>query len=90
MLLIDKHDVHSSPSMFLYLGATKLSEEFVKGAEATGRAIHKGAAKIRDRITPEETPSEVSPRVSKGLEVAKQASGGAVRVSKFLGKDLYQ
>ncbi|XP_076607494.1 spartin a [Chaetodon auriga] len=65
-------------------GAAKLSVEFVKGAEATGRAIHKGAAKIRDHITPEETPSEVSPRVTKGLQVAKQASGGAVRVSQFL------
>ncbi|XP_032388886.1 spartin a isoform X1 [Etheostoma spectabile] len=65
-------------------GATRLSLEFVKGAEATGRAIHKGAAKIRDHITPEETPSEVSPRVTQGLQVAKQATGGAVRVSQFL------
>lgn len=65
-----------------------MSQEFVKGAEATGRAIHKGAAKIRDHITPEETPSEVSPRVTKGLQVAKQATGGAVRVSQFLGKDI--
>lgn len=65
-------------------GATKLSQEFVKGAEATGRAIHRGAAKIRDHITPEETPSEVSPRVTKSLQVAKQATGGAVRVSQFL------
>ncbi|XP_042355260.1 spartin a isoform X2 [Plectropomus leopardus] len=65
-------------------GATRLSVGFVKGAEATGRAIHRGAAKIRDHITPEETPSEVSPRVTKGLHVAKQATGGAVRVSQFL------
>ncbi|XP_070700265.1 spartin a [Pempheris klunzingeri] len=65
-------------------GATRLSQEFAKGAEATGRAIHKGAAKIRDHITPEETPAEVNPRVTKGLQVAKQATGGAVRVSQFL------
>ncbi|XP_054482514.1 spartin a [Anoplopoma fimbria] len=65
-------------------GATRLSVGLVKGAEATGRAIHKGAAKIRDHITPEETPSEVNPRVTKGLQVAKQATGGAVRVSQFL------
>lgn len=65
-------------------GASKLSQEFVKGAEATGRAIHKGAAKIREHITPEETPSEVSPRVTKGLQVTKQATGSAVRVSQFL------
>ncbi|XP_041657602.1 spartin a isoform X1 [Cheilinus undulatus] len=65
-------------------GATKLGQEFVKGAEATGRAIHRGAAKIRDHITPEDTPSEVSPHVTRSLHVAKQATGGAVRVSQFL------
>lgn len=65
-------------------GATKLSQSFTKGAEATGNIIQKGAAKIRDRITPEETPSDVSPHVTKGLNATKQATGGAVRVSKFL------
>ncbi|KAJ0061576.1 hypothetical protein NL108_005716, partial [Boleophthalmus pectinirostris] len=65
-------------------GASWLSEEFIKGADATSRAIHKSGFKIRDRITPEETPSEVSPKVTKGLESAKAATGGAVRVSKFL------
>ncbi|XP_056140628.1 spartin a isoform X2 [Lampris incognitus] len=65
-------------------GATWLSKGFVRGAEATGKAIHKGASKLRDHITPENTPSEVSPRVTKGLQVAKQATGGAVRVSQFL------
>nr|XP_046267517.1 spartin a isoform X2 [Scatophagus argus] len=65
-------------------GASKFSVEFVKGAEATSRAIQKGASKIRDHITPEETPSEVSPHVTKSLQVAKQATGGAVRVSRFL------
>ncbi|XP_028277446.1 spartin-like isoform X2 [Parambassis ranga] len=65
-------------------GAARLSQSFAKGAEATSRAIHKGAAKFRDHITPEETPTEVSPRVNKGLQAAKQATGGAVRVSQFL------
>uniref|UniRef100_A0A8C7YNB6 MIT domain-containing protein n=1 Tax=Oryzias sinensis TaxID=183150 RepID=A0A8C7YNB6_9TELE len=65
-------------------GATRLSQSLAKGAEATGSFIHKGAAKIRDRITPEETPSEVSPQVAKRLQTAKQATGGAVRVSQFL------
>ncbi|KAM7398163.1 hypothetical protein PAMA_006179 [Pampus argenteus] len=65
-------------------GATRLSQGFAKGAEATGRAIHKGASKMREHISPEETPSEVSPRVTKGLQAAKQASGGALRVSQFL------
>lgn len=67
-------------------GASRLSQSLTKGAEATGSLIHKGAAKIRDRITPEETPSEVSPQVAKRLQAAKQATGGAVRVSQFLGE----
>ncbi|XP_069001677.1 spartin a isoform X2 [Embiotoca jacksoni] len=65
-------------------GATLLSQSLAKGAEATGKAIHKGAAKIRDHITPEETPSEVSPQVARSLQVAKTATSGAVRVSQFL------
>lgn len=64
----------------------RLSQTFAKGAEATGRAIHKGGGKIRERVTPEETPSVVSPRVTRGLETTQQVTGGAVRVSRFLGK----
>jgi len=59
----------------------------VKGAEYTGKAIHKGASKLRDHITPEDKPAQVSPTVTRSLHVAKQATGGAVKVSQFLGKE---
>ncbi|KAM6946199.1 LOW QUALITY PROTEIN: spartin-like [Aplochiton taeniatus] len=65
-------------------GASWLSWGLVKGAEYTGKAIHHGASKLREHITPEDKPTHVSPTVSKGLHVAKQATGGAVRVSQFL------
>ncbi|XP_034063050.1 spartin b isoform X3 [Gymnodraco acuticeps] len=65
-------------------GASWLSWGLVKGAEFTGQAIHKGASKLREHITPEDRPTNVSPTVSKGLHVAKQATGGAVKVSQFL------
>uniref|UniRef100_A0A3Q0R459 Spartin n=1 Tax=Amphilophus citrinellus TaxID=61819 RepID=A0A3Q0R459_AMPCI len=65
-------------------GASWLSWGLVKGAEYTGKAIHKGAAKLREHITPEDKPTPVSPTVTKGLHVAKQATGGAVKVSQFL------
>ncbi|KAK2828322.1 hypothetical protein Q5P01_019356 [Channa striata] len=65
-------------------GATRLSQRLVQGAEVTGKAIHKGGGKIREHVKPEETPSEVSPRVTKGLQAAKGATEGAVRVSRFL------
>ncbi|XP_071304398.1 spartin isoform X1 [Agelaius tricolor] len=65
-------------------GASWVSWGLMKGAEYTGKAIHKGASKLREHIQPEEKPVEVSPTVAKGLHVAKQATGGAVKVSQFL------
>ncbi|XP_073439324.1 spartin-like isoform X2 [Dendrobates tinctorius] len=65
-------------------GASWLSWGLVKGAELTEKAIHKGASKLREHIQPEDKPMEVSPTVAKGLNVAKQATGGAVKVSQFL------
>uniref|UniRef100_A0A6I8N970 Spartin n=1 Tax=Ornithorhynchus anatinus TaxID=9258 RepID=A0A6I8N970_ORNAN len=65
-------------------GASWVSWGLVKGAEYTGKAIQKGASKLREHIRPEEKPLEVSPAVSKGLHMAKQATGGAVKVSQFL------
>ncbi|XP_005344045.1 spartin isoform X2 [Microtus ochrogaster] len=65
-------------------GASWVSWGLVKGAEFTGKAIQKGASKLRERIQPEEKPLEVSPAVTKGLYIAKQATGGAAKVSQFL------
>ncbi|KAL6088416.1 hypothetical protein STEG23_017260, partial [Scotinomys teguina] len=65
-------------------GASWVSWGLVKGAEFTGRAIQKGASKLRERIQPEEKPVEVSPAVTRGLYIAKQATGGAAKVSQFL------
>lgn len=71
-------------SQSILAGTSWLSKGFLRGAEVTGKAIHKGASKLREHITPENTPAEVSPHVTRGLHVAKQATGGAVRVSQFL------
>lgn len=65
-------------------GASWVSWGLVKGAEFTGKAIQKGASKLRERIQPEEKPVEVSPTVTRGLHIAKQATGGAAKVSQFL------
>ncbi|KAI4901255.1 hypothetical protein NFI96_015255 [Prochilodus magdalenae] len=69
-------------------GASWLSRGLVQGGEVTGKAIHKGATKLRENITPEETPAEVSPRVTRGLQVARQATGGAAKVSNLLVEGL--
>ncbi|XP_048453759.1 spartin a [Rhincodon typus] len=65
-------------------GASWLSWGLVKGAEFTGKAIQKGASKLRMHIQPEDKPVKISPTVEKGLSVARQATGGAVKVSQFL------
>ncbi|KAG8524724.1 Spartin [Galemys pyrenaicus] len=70
-------------------GASWVSWGLVKGAEFTGKAIQKGASKLRERIQPEEKPVEVSPAVTRGLHIAKQATGGAAKVSQFLGENTF-
>ncbi|KAM6986811.1 spartin a [Aplochiton taeniatus] len=65
-------------------GCAWLSQGLVKGSEVTRKAVQKGASTLRDHMTPEDTPSEVSPRVTQGLHTARQATGGAVRVSQLL------
>ncbi|ROL54249.1 Spartin [Anabarilius grahami] len=71
-------------SQSILAGSSWLGRGLVRGAEATGKAIQRGATKLRENITPEETPAEVSPKVTKSLNAAKQATGGAVKVSQFL------
>ncbi|KAK2871006.1 hypothetical protein Q8A67_023533 [Cirrhinus molitorella] len=71
-------------SQSILAGTSWLGRGLVRGGEVTGKAIQKGATKLRENITPEETPAEVSPKVTKGLNAAKQATGGAVKVSQFL------
>lgn len=72
--------------LLTFLGASWLSWGLTKGAEYTGIAIQKGASKLREHIKPDDKPTEVSATVTKSLQVAKQATGGAVKVSQFLGK----
>ncbi|XP_067289501.1 spartin a isoform X2 [Pseudorasbora parva] len=71
-------------SQSILAGSSWLGRGLVRGGEATGKAIQRGASKLRENITPEETPAEVSPKVTKGLNAARTATGGAVRVSQFL------
>ncbi|KAL0994864.1 hypothetical protein UPYG_G00128460 [Umbra pygmaea] len=71
-------------SQSILAGSTWLSRGIVSGAEATGKAIHGGASRLRQHITPQNVPAKVSPNVTKGLHHTKQVTGGAVRVSQFL------
>lgn len=79
-------NLHSS--IMSLAGASWLGRGLVKGGNYAGKAIHKGAFTLREHISPREVPAEVSPKVSKGLNVAKDATGGAVKVSQFIGEAL--
>ncbi|CAB1333292.1 unnamed protein product [Coregonus sp. 'balchen'] len=65
---------------------SQLTELRVQGPEegAGSEIMNLRASKLREHITPENVPAEVSPGVTKSLHHAKQATGGAVRVSQFL------
>ncbi|KAL8185295.1 UNVERIFIED_CONTAM: hypothetical protein K2H54_045351 [Gekko kuhli] len=69
-------------------GASWVSWGLAKGAEYTGKAIHAGASKLREHIQPEQKAVQVNPAIAKGLQVAKHATGGAVKVSQFLVESL--
>ncbi|KAA0704107.1 Spartin [Triplophysa tibetana] len=71
-------------SQSILTGTSWLSQGLVRGAEATSKAINKGGTWVRENTTPEETPAEVSPAVTKSLYAARQATIGAVKVSQYL------
>ncbi|XP_074651385.1 spartin-like isoform X2 [Tubulanus polymorphus] len=61
-----------------------------KGAEKSGELMQKGSEKLKERLEPEGTARSVDPRVKQGLEVARKASGVAVKVSSCVVNKLGQ
>ncbi|XP_070552198.1 spartin-like isoform X2 [Ptychodera flava] len=66
------------------LGASGVSSGLVSGASVLSGWVHKGAAKLRQQLRPEDKPAEIDPNYQKGVEYAKKASGVAVKVSKYV------
>ncbi|XP_015921418.1 spartin isoform X2 [Parasteatoda tepidariorum] len=69
-------------------GAEYLSAGIVKGAALSSDLIHKGATKARQRISPEDKPVVVDPRVREGLRIAHEASGCALKATGYLVRKL--
>ncbi|CAH1777610.1 unnamed protein product [Owenia fusiformis] len=61
-----------------------------KTAEKGGEILKFGSAKLKQHIKPDELKKDVDPNVIKGVEVARQATGVAVKVSGFLVKKVSQ
>lgn len=61
-----------------------------KGAEKAGGLIKMGSEKLRARLSPEDNPKHVDPRVQKGIQYVRVGSHAAVKVSSFIVTKLGQ
>ncbi|XP_054721908.1 spartin-like [Uloborus diversus] len=77
-----------SLSRGIVIGAEYISAGLVKGAALSSDLIHRGASKAREKISPEDKPVAVDPRVRQGLVIAREASGVALKATGFLVKKL--
>jgi hypothetical protein len=46
-----------------------------------------GTPKLIQKITPEPVPQPVNPKVSRGLQVAKDVTGTAVQITGYMGEN---
>ena len=77
------------PSFFSHeIAAEWIAQGLSKGAEKTGHLIRRGSTKLQEHIQPDERPREIDPAAQKGVYYARQATGAAVKVSAFLGKEI--
>lgn len=65
-------------------GAEMVSKGVVIGAEKTSEYVRIGARKLRQQMSPVNSPTQVDPRFQRGLQIAKDVSDVAVRVSGFI------
>lgn len=69
-------------------GAEIVSKGVLIGAEKTSEYVRIGARKLRQRMDPARSPTYIDPRVQRGLQIAKDVSNVAVRVSGFVVSQL--
>ena len=73
--------------IILFLAAEWIAWGLGKGAEKAGELARAGSAKLKERLEPESQPAHIDPRAQKGVYYARQATGVAVKVSGFIGKE---
>lgn len=74
-------------SFLLFQGAHYISHGLIRGAEKVGELMDYGAPKLIQKIAPEPVPQPVNPKLSRGLQVAKDVTGTAVEVTGFMGEN---
>ncbi|XP_063227951.1 protein spartin [Bacillus rossius redtenbacheri] len=71
----------STISQRIVQGAGYIAQGLVWGAQRVGDLINYGTPKIMERLTPASQPTSLDPRVSHGLQVAKDVTGTVVNVT---------
>lgn len=77
-----------SISRGIVTGAQYISSGLVRGAQKASELMNYGTPKLIDKINPDPNPREVSPRVSQGLQVAKNVTGTAVQVTGYISSQV--
>jgi spartin len=77
--------IHSS--FLLFQGAHYISHGLLSGAEKVGALMDYGTPKLIQKITPEPVPQPVNPKLSRGLQVAKDVTETAVQITGFMGEN---
>ena len=78
----------STISQGIVSGAHSISNGLIRGAQKASEFMNYGTPKLIDKITPEPVPRVVNPRVNRGLEVAKNVTGTAVRFTGFVATQI--
>lgn len=76
----------SNMLFLLFQGAHYISDGLIRGAEKVGELMDYGTPKLMEKITPEPVPQPVNPKLSRGLQVAKDVTGTAVQITGFVGE----
>ena len=78
--------VYSKLLNLFILAAEYISWGVEKGAKMTGNLIKAGSEKLRARLSPEDQPKAIDPRVQKGIQYVRVGSHAAVKVSSYIGE----
>lgn len=71
--------------MFHYLEANALSNCLVNGAHRAEQFLDSNTPKLIDKINPSSKQAAVSPKVVKGVKVAKNVTAKTADITAFVG-----
>lgn len=72
--------------IFFCTAAETVSKGLEKGTEKAGALMHRTSNLIKEKVTPQEEPTKIHPRVQEHMHHAKQASVVAVTVSEYVSR----